>query len=63
MDFGVRVDCHISLYAWHASMLVNGCYKYQGYVNVCHFIVVLVTCMVDASELVWSYAHVLNGHE
>ena len=62
MDLGVRVDSHIGLYVWHARMLANGCYKHWGYVHVCHSIVVVVTCIVNASLLVYSYAHVLDSH-
>lgn len=35
------------------------------YIHVFHFIVVVVICMVDvdASEPVWSYAHVSNSYQ
>lgn len=63
LDLRVKEYRYAGLYVGHAGMLVNSCYKHYGYVYAFHFIVVMVTCMIDVSWLVRSYVHVSNSHE
>ena len=49
LDIWVKVDHHIGLYVWHVGMMVNGYYMNFGYIHACHFLIVVATCMIDAS--------------
>ena len=63
MDFGVRVYHHTYLYGGYPGMWLMVVIRIRViYIHVFHFIVVVVTCMVDASESVWSYAHLMYSH-
>lgn len=49
LDLRVKVDHDIGLYVWHESMKVKCCYMHHNYMHACHYIFVVVTCMIDAS--------------
>jgi len=43
-------------------MMVNDSHMHCGYMHVYHSILVMVTCMIDVSLSVQSYARALNSH-
>lgn len=62
LEFGVIIDHHIGLYIEYEAMLVNYFYNHNGYVRACHFIVVMVTCVIYAIFSMWSYEHASDSH-
>ena len=49
MEFKVREDHDTGLYGGNACMLVHVCYKNQGYWYGCHYIIIMVTYMINDS--------------
>jgi len=49
LDPRVKSYCRTSLYVWDVGMMVNGFYMHRGYMQAYHFIVIVDTCMIDAS--------------